>query len=63
MTALREADLEDAVEEAVDSGRPFLGICVGMQMLFDSSEEDESAVGLGIIPGTISWLAVLVMGA
>jgi glutamine amidotransferase len=56
MAALREADLEDAVEEAVDSGRPFLGICVGMQMLFDGSEEDESAVGLGVIPGTIRWL-------
>jgi len=56
MAALREADLEDAVAAAVESGRPFLGICVGMQMLFDSSEEDESAVGLGIIPGSIRWL-------
>jgi glutamine amidotransferase len=56
MTALREADLEDAVEDAVDSGRPFLGICVGMQMLFDGSDEDDEAVGLGIIPGTIRWL-------
>ncbi len=52
----RDADLEDAVEDAVDSGRPFLGICVGMQMLFDSSAEDDSAVGLGIIPGSIRWL-------
>jgi imidazole glycerol-phosphate synthase subunit HisH len=56
MAAMREADLEDPVEEAVDSGRPFLGICVGMQMLFDASEEDDSAVGLGVIPGTIRWL-------
>jgi imidazole glycerol-phosphate synthase subunit HisH len=56
MTALREAGLEDPVEEAVDSGRPFLGICVGMQMLFDASDEDDAAVGLGIIPGTIRWL-------
>ena len=56
MTALRDADLGGAVEEAVDSGRPFLGICVGMQMLFDSSEEDNSATGLGVIPGTIRWL-------
>jgi imidazole glycerol-phosphate synthase subunit HisH len=56
MAALRHADLEEAVEESVDSGRPFLGICVGMQMLFDGSEEDDSAVGLGIIPGTIRWL-------
>ncbi|MGZ4762216.1 MAG: glutamine amidotransferase-related protein, partial [Ilumatobacteraceae bacterium] len=36
MAALRDADLEVAVRSAVDSGRPFLGICVGMQMLFDS---------------------------
>ena len=56
MAALRNADLEDVVEEAVDSGRPFLGICVGMQMLFDASEEDDAAVGLGIIPGIIRWL-------
>ena len=56
MTALRDVDLEDPVEEAVDSGRPFLGICVGMQMLFDNSEEDESVVGLGVIPGTVRWL-------
>ena len=56
MAALRDADLEDAVEESVDSGRPFLGICVGMQMLFESSDEDESAIGLGIIPGRIRWL-------
>ncbi len=56
MAALRDADLEDAVEEAVESGRPFLGICVGMQMLFDASEEDDSAVGLGVIPGIIRWL-------
>ncbi|MGZ7087105.1 MAG: imidazole glycerol phosphate synthase subunit HisH [Ilumatobacteraceae bacterium] len=57
MAALRDADLEVAVRSAVDSGRPFLGICVGMQMLFDSSAEDDSAVGLGIIPGSIHWLA------
>jgi glutamine amidotransferase len=56
MTALREADLEDSVEEAVESGRPFLGICVGMQMLFDASDEDDAAVGLGIIAGSIRWL-------
>jgi glutamine amidotransferase len=57
MSALREVDLEDAAVTAVDSGRPFLGICVGMQMLFDSSAEDDAAVGLGVIPGTIRWLS------
>lgn len=56
MAALRDVDLEDAVEEAVDSGRPFLGICVGMQMLFDASDENDTAIGLGIIPGTVRWL-------
>jgi imidazole glycerol-phosphate synthase subunit HisH len=56
MDALRSADLETAVHEAVDSGRPFLGICVGMQMLFDGSEEDSLARGLGVIPGTVRWL-------
>jgi glutamine amidotransferase len=57
MTALRAADLGDAIEGAVDSGRPFLGICVGMQMLFDSSQEDDSATGIGVIPGTVRWLS------
>lgn len=56
MQALRDAGLEQTVHDAVDSGRPFLGICVGMQMLFDGSEEDGHARGLGIIPGTVRWL-------
>lgn len=56
MDALREAHLETVVHGAVNSGVPFLGICVGMQMLFDASEEDESAKGLGIIPGTVRWI-------
>lgn len=53
MHALRAAGLERPTHEAVGSGRPFLGICVGMQMLFRKSEEDESAAGLGVIPGTV----------
>jgi len=57
MDALRSADLEDAAHDAVASGRPFLGICVGMQMLFDASEEDPAAQGLGIIPGRIEWIS------
>ncbi len=56
MDALRAARLEDEVHRAVASGRPFLGICVGMQMLFDASDEDPHAQGLGVIPGTIRWL-------
>jgi glutamine amidotransferase len=56
LDALREAGLEAVVHEAVLSGRPFLGICVGQQMLFDGSEENPRARGLGIIPGTVSWI-------
>jgi glutamine amidotransferase len=56
MDAFRDAGLEDITHDAVASGRPFLGICVGMQMLFDSSEEDPSARGLGIIPGSVRWI-------
>jgi glutamine amidotransferase len=56
MTALRRAGLEDPALDAVASGRPFLGICVGMQMLFTDSEEDAAARGLGVIPGTVRWI-------
>jgi imidazole glycerol-phosphate synthase subunit HisH len=56
MDALRAADLEGPALDAVASGRPFLGICVGMQMLFDRSEEDPGVPGLGVIPGTVRWL-------
>jgi glutamine amidotransferase len=57
MNALRAAKLEQPILDAAASGRPFLGICVGMQMLFDGSEEDATAVGLGIMPGTVRWLS------
>jgi imidazole glycerol-phosphate synthase subunit HisH len=56
MGALRTAGLESAAHDAVDSGRPFLGICVGMQMLFTTSDESAGAVGLDVIPGTIEWI-------
>lgn len=56
MDALRDADLESAVHDSVNSGKPFLGICVGMQMLFDSSDEDVATRGLGIIPGAVRWI-------
>ena len=56
MDALRGAGLEEVVYDAVDSGRPFLGICVGMQMLFTSSQEDLDARGLDIISGTVKWI-------
>lgn len=56
MDALRSTGLESVVLGAVASGRPFLGICVGMQMLFSGSDEDPAARGLGVIPGRVSWI-------
>lgn len=56
MDALREAGLEDVVHKAVATGRPFLGICVGMQMLFTESEESPDAKGLNVIEGQVKWI-------
>ena len=56
MAALRASGLHTVALDAVASGRPFLGICVGMQMLFDASEEDPAACGLGVLPGTVRWI-------
>jgi glutamine amidotransferase len=56
MRALRSVGLERPAVAAAASGRPFLGICVGMQMLFDGSEENIDARGLGVIPGMIRWI-------
>ena len=56
MNTLRSTGLEQPALDAVASGRPFLGICVGMQMLFDASEEDDRVTGLGMIHGTIRWI-------
>jgi glutamine amidotransferase len=56
MNALRSCGLERPAIDAVASGRPFLGICVGMQMLFDASEEDPAARGLGVIAGIVRWI-------
>jgi glutamine amidotransferase len=56
MEALRGAGLEQPALDAVSSGRPFLGICIGMQMLFESSEEDPRVTGLGVLPGRVVWI-------
>jgi glutamine amidotransferase len=58
MEQLRESGLESVVHEAVEAGKPFLGICVGMQMLFDASEEAPGVKGLGIFAGEVRRLTV-----
>ena len=57
MDALRATGLEGPVLDAIGSGRPFLGICIGTQMLFVDREEAPGARGLGVIPGTVRRLA------
>ena len=56
MNAVRASGLESLVHERVASGSPFLGICVGMQMLFDASDESPGVRGLGVITGTVQYL-------
>jgi glutamine amidotransferase len=53
MEALRERELDRAVREIVARGTPFLGICVGMQVLFESSDEFGGDAGLGIFTGHV----------
>jgi imidazole glycerol phosphate synthase glutamine amidotransferase subunit len=51
MDGLRRRGLDDALRERVDDGRPVLGICLGLQLALDESEEDGGVAGLGIVPG------------
>jgi len=54
INALRQQELLEAVREFIQSGKPFLGICVGYQALFEKSEEFNSrAAGLGIFKGSV----------
>ena len=50
---LRNLGLDEAVIDAVSEGKPFFGICLGMQLLFESSEEAEGISGLGILKGRV----------
>jgi glutamine amidotransferase len=53
MCALRSSGLDRVAVEAVEAGKPFLGICVGMQMLYEGSEESPAVPGLGVLRGRI----------
>ncbi len=56
MRKLTELGLDDQIRTAAHSGIPVLGICLGMQLLFDRSQEHEPTPGLGLIPGEVSEL-------
>ena len=53
MTGLAGVGLTESTKRFIRSGRPFLGICVGLQMLFEKSEETDSAPGLGVLKGKV----------
>jgi glutamine amidotransferase len=54
--ALARTGLGRAALAAIDAGVPFLGICVGFQLLYDRSEEAPGQAGLGVLPGTVRRL-------
>ncbi|SDI44305.1 imidazole glycerol phosphate synthase subunit HisH [Natribacillus halophilus] len=53
MTILREKNLDDMLKQAVKDGKPLLGICLGMQLLFSESEENGFTKGLDFLPGKV----------
>ncbi|WP_455576939.1 imidazole glycerol phosphate synthase subunit HisH [Anaerosinus sp.] len=53
METLKKAELIPVIQEAAASGKPFLGICLGLQLLFERSEESPGVAGLGIFKGAI----------
>ena len=53
MRKLRERSMEAACREVYRSGKPFLGVCVALQVFFERSEESPGVDGLGIFPGTV----------
>jgi imidazole glycerol-phosphate synthase subunit HisH len=57
MTALADRGLDAAIRAHVVAGKPFLGICVGMQVLFEHSDEYGGHAGLGILPGNVGRFA------
>ncbi len=56
MERVRELELDELIAERVEAGVPVLGICLGLQLLFDSSTELGGAEGLGLLPGPVGAL-------
>jgi imidazole glycerol-phosphate synthase subunit HisH len=57
MRRFRAAGLDELIRERAEAGAPVLGLCLGMQLLFDASTEHEGATGLGLLPGEVTPLS------
>ena len=57
MERVHELGLDELISQRLDEGVPVLGICLGLQLLFESSAEGEGAEGLGLLPGTVEQLS------
>lgn len=53
MASLKKCNLVNTVYDAIESGKPFMGICLGMQLLFEDSQESPGVAGLGVFKGHI----------
>jgi glutamine amidotransferase len=58
MENLNKYNLVEVIKDYIGSNKPFMGICLGMQMLFDESEEFGKTIGLGLIPGRVIRLPI-----
>jgi glutamine amidotransferase len=56
VTSLKQLELDHAITDYIAQGRPFLGICIGLQVLLDSTEEGVGHACLGIVPGAVKKL-------
>jgi len=53
MASINQSGYAQAIKEWIKADKPFLGICIGLQLLFESSEEAPNVQGLSVIPGTV----------
>ncbi|MFH1360140.1 MAG: imidazole glycerol phosphate synthase subunit HisH [Candidatus Omnitrophota bacterium] len=59
MEKLRSLGLIESIHQVINDGKPFLGICLGLQLLFDSSDEGGQTQGLGILAGCVTRFKAL----
>jgi imidazole glycerol-phosphate synthase subunit HisH len=57
MKGLQERSLIESIKQAVRDGKPLIGICLGMQLLFEKSDEMGETTGLGLLPGRVTRIA------